>query len=1028
MPALASPATWRQSPYRVQYWMYIWNHSTVYQALVAVPDRYPVTSLTCSSTLAGNPANVQPGMTVIFGSAPGLDDRGRTRVRGTISGSSLPIGRTSRGSGDGEINIESTTYATVLEQYLPWAKIPYIKKRGKSYKDEMAFVAAQAQPPIANAGCHVGDFVDPVANTLTVDFDAGDSAYVRSGASSLTYSWDFGSGATPSTSTSQTPTVVFDPGPPRYITLTVNDGTLTHTTRIIVYPAPRTGIYAPNQMDPSDIERTLTPEGQRLGFNLNDDMPTPPDGAVVFLFATERFGDHVGSLAGPSGRENVKFVGYHTATAEQSQGTVMGLERSTQYEALDVGLSLASLPAFPQIVLRKATPKKWEQMADANMDRYIHYLLYYHTTALEIAPFVGSGTGDGKPFKSLSSDGGSIYDQVDRVAKAIKHQLTCDSHGRLFVKADPQRLDSGARESAVQVALVGSDYSVISVNRTRKVPLHWLEGDGIIAGTGKPRPVFGIAPGKSPGQGRSAQKAQGMLVDDLDDLLSVLGHDYARANAVDSIFTVDLVHGGDAGIEPALMEWVTLTQTSDTAAYRGKTLSAQRMLPMQITYRHNAGTGGQRVRVQLEKESVGTPAHKVKPPNNTLPAYTPPQQVWQPPQVSVPVLPLPVKGTQNIAWLSNQSKNIVRTGDFDTPSYYGGPTWEYVSISGVPTNQEWHSWVTDPFSPRYLGTGTEVNGWLVLEDYIYRVTDIFGATPSGTLQHTFTYPVDYGPPGFLSARRHIQTERGLQNWVMCASFSGSSGGTTVAYTTDGSTWTEVQVSPHYNTNRLGGGFANTYQTLMMSGHNPGHAWVGAFTATGSDAAATAALFKTEDKGATWAQVAGMDTTINLGLYFHLPFHDNADDSVFYWTRQLLASNRDELYRTINGVSASINPLVSSGQYAGASNPISSIDSSPLDRRRLALVAYRWLGSVYGSRLMVSYDGGSNWIQRTSEPGASDRLKSVWCAGNDPNVLYLAGGGINSLLYSTDFGVNLDSRLGNLNQITSNQDFLGYIGG
>lgn len=1023
MPALASPSTWRQSPYAAKYWLYVWNPAVVFQAQVTNVSnlKYPLTNVTVDTAIQGSSANVRPGMTAIFGSTAGGDDLGKTRVRSTVSGSTMPIGRTPQGRRLGEIDIQATTYVTVLDQRLVWAKIPKMNKKGKTWKDETAFNSGIAQPPIANGGPAVAGFVDPDTDTLTVDFNALNSVIVDASASILSYSWSFGSDATPTTSTSATPTAVFPAGPPRYVYLTVSDGTRTHTTAVVVYPAPRSGQYAPNQMAPDSFERTLTPQGQRLRFRINADMEAPPDDAVVLLFAEEYFGSSKGSIAGPTGRENVKFCGWISGTNEESRATAEGMDKRSSFEALDVGGRLAELPAFPQIVIRKQSPTKWEHMANANADRYIHYLLHWHSTALEVAPFQLSGTGSTYNFKTFSSDGGSLADQVNALAKAIKRVLTCDSHGILRVLPDPQRLNSGSRTSTVIVDLEPQDWSLVGREQNPYPRIHWLEGEGFIAGTGKPKPVLAIAPGKSPGQGVSSQKGKGMLLVDAADLTATLGHDYARLNTDEGTYSIALAHGGDAGIEPAHMEWVRLTISEAAAAYRGVAFTDARFLPLEVTFRHNAETGAQQQVLRLERETFGTTAQLERPPVNTLPPYIPPASIWQPPPIVVPPAPVPVKGSGTIAVIRPSDFRIARTADFNTPEAYGGPTWELVQIVNATSGTgAWLGWVTDAFSPGYQSPSYsgQINGWLVTTTGIYRVVDVFG-TPTATLQHTFTTS---------SVNRTIQSERGAPGWAMVASYYGSSGGTTVTYTTDGgTTWTEVTVSSHYNTS---GTSFNSVQipTIAMSFRQPGVAWVGAFTATGSGNAATSALYKTTNYGANWALDPGrMSGRVNTGLSFHLPVHDNDGDRILYWSLTDFTSslsNSISQYRTIGATQEDVHAPAPAGNGLAGARHWRGLDTSPLNRQLVVMAGFRRAGGDGWGAVYTSEDGGLNWTQRTEETiNAGFRWERVFCAGNDPNVVYLLGEG--RVGWSGNFCATIENRSGNL---SGGGSLLAIIGG
>jgi hypothetical protein len=96
--------------------------------------------------------------------------------------------------------------------------------------------------------------------------------------------------------------------------------------------------------------------------------------------------------------------------------------------------------------------------------------------------------------------------------------------------------------------------------------VHWLDGAAILTNTldasaAAVHPVFCIAPGKAPGQGANAQNRNYQLAQSQTELNDRTGHQYARMNATNDPVDISLVHGGDAGIEPADQEWIRLTMS-----------------------------------------------------------------------------------------------------------------------------------------------------------------------------------------------------------------------------------------------------------------------------------------------------------------------------------------------------------------------------------------------------------------------------------------------------------------------------------
>ncbi len=69
----------------------------------------------------------------------------------------------------------------------------------------------------------------------------------------------------------------------------------------------------------------------------------------------------------------------HDCRATHRHITGYGIDLFGRAEKLD------TLPAFPQSIESKATPDSWLYMASPNMDKYLHYLLMWHSNILDLA-------------------------------------------------------------------------------------------------------------------------------------------------------------------------------------------------------------------------------------------------------------------------------------------------------------------------------------------------------------------------------------------------------------------------------------------------------------------------------------------------------------------------------------------------------------------------------------------------------------------------------------------------------------------
>jgi hypothetical protein len=382
----------------------------------------------------------------------------------------------------------------------------------------------------------------------------------------------------------------------------------------------------------------LEPSGTTMSFVIRQDIDEAdyPSGTLVMYWEEEDYGGTRGSLAGPTGSTEVKFIGWQSTANIPLESGEAGIIGGVEIDCISVAGRLRELPGFPQIVERKSNPNKWTKLKDFNLDRYLWYLLHWHSTALELADYIPSGWDDTYVLKSLQSDGRSLYEQVNERCKAIAYNLTCDQRGRLAVTPDPMLLEYGNRTPDVIVALQSSDWTRMSIRKEHHPRTGWLTGAAIVASASKVLAVKCIAPGDAPGQGLNQDILNFQLVVDQTELNSRTGHDYARRNTPWPVFQMSLINTGDAGIEPALGEWITFSLDA-TINGRHWSFTNQRALPQRVTINHNTDGSGSKIKevqIDLEIETIGTPAQTVTvplisslTPSFILPATTFPEPV-----------------------------------------------------------------------------------------------------------------------------------------------------------------------------------------------------------------------------------------------------------------------------------------------------------------------------------------------------------------------------------------------------------------
>jgi hypothetical protein len=1044
--------------------LFILQPTIVFQAQINLAGaEYPISALPYDNVTIGAYSAVKAGMTLVVGTTAGAEDKGRQRVRKVATADTIYIGRSSQGIRDGELQAEDNYWITVYDDYRVWARLPYIDPAQifmpeadtplwTTYKDGDIEVGTNTSspPPVANCGPGYCGTINGTSGEAIVAFDGSDSFAVADGETIATYSWDIKDG-TLLFGTINDPTIyVTFPAGFRWVSLTVID---TAGKGHIAYAPTFT-------RDPEDddsfeafqiTERVLRYSGQRISFKLLSDLSrdTFLDGTLFMLWDEALDG---------SGRYQMEFIGWHQTDPTEISAQREGVLRDTTLTCLDVAGKLDTLPGLPQILNTDAVREElydldemtWEFMPNPNWNKWLHYLLHWHSTALSLADWKWAPEGDTYPFIVREAQGATLYSMVDAQCQNLvpDHYLTCNSMGQMRVLPDPTIVPEDDRTTYNQVDIDESIWKDIRFTYKRFKELYWLWSSAV--GTqsepvylpstglgGKPKldftTYFCVAPGEAPGQGAQQRTVGNKLARSQAELNECEGNRYGKINARHDHLRVTFATGYDYSIEPADMAWVTLKIPAQYAPQRGMRFTEARGLVHELSYRYSYSAGGVAVEVEMEWEREVFPSEAVTViPPVTTPASTNPY--W--PVVPIPA-PTPVVvpeetpftgginvGQEQVAMIDmGGEKYLYRTSNFQNAS----PTWDQVNLN-IP-DYTIYGWVVDPFSPGYLtGTG-EINGWVVTQTKIYRLEDIFGATPSQTAVHTFSYTATYGHPNYHW--RTINASFGAffvsdNPWLVCVSHYGSlSGheGTWATYSTDGgTTWSsEVQLSAHYNSS-IGSSGRRREIGLYVSPKTPGLAYTTAYTSTSSTPSSDG--FVSTDYGATWTAISNPDIQPGnaLGGNIHVPWHTNDGEDLAYHGHITTGSARQYRLKKVDGTTISdISPSDGVRSY-GCNRAVFGIRAYDSDRTYLAVGA---IGNDVNMThnddkhaVFVSGDAGATWTNITGVIadnvviGGNNQF-SVAFSGTDPNTLFVWGPAAGYISYTEDFGVTLSSKTGNL---------------
>lgn len=1020
---------WTDHPYWYRGHLFLLKPAPVFKArLNLASPSYPFQRLPYDTVTLGAYTDIREGMTVFLGTSDGADDLGRGRVRlsenGVATATDIYVGQFSRGRRDGEFDLQDNAYITVLDDYRVWSVVPRITSDGTVYKDYKApYSWCEPQPPVANAGVGYAGFVNPTSGTVSLDFDGSSSFAVASGASITGYAWDFVDGTPASGNTAQVTGVTFPPGF-RWVRLTVTDSNgQSHTAVVPVLAIDRDNLPVGYVQNFQVVEQRCTREGQEIAFRIFEDIPLSdfPDGTLVMYWEEEYYAGVRGVPSGPDGREHMKFIGWIDTEPTEIVAGEYDTAAAVELRCIDVAGRLRQLPGFPMTIERATSPTRWTQLKGLNIDRYVWFILRWHSTALSLADFTWSGTGETYAIPILGSDGGSLWEQADGRAQAIAHLLTCDRWGRLSMRPDPQLRDPADRTSAVQVALTADDYVRVDYTRQRSPRVHWLWGEAIQASTSPASsatvvPLFCTAPGKAPGQGVSETRQGEQVVVDQDELNVREGHRYAvRHNPEETYFSVELAHAGDPGFDPARLDWVVVTLPSSIAAQRGLSLSDERFLLVELSIEHDHEAQTKRIELTLERERFGTPAATYIPPTGDFDEWEDLYPGDYGTDTGFEFGDMWFKAGANSIAAFTMNSYLVRTANFkDNP-----PTWEtvFLNFAGEPL-----LFIVDAFSPGYVGGGSEVNGWVLTTQGVYGVYDIFGSTSIMQL-YSFGYTLTasgedltlmVGGDASFGRRGHVV--------FLIPRSSSFYDAYDAIWSVDGTNFTRTQL-PGGTSNPVLGRGANVYVSSKTAG------LVYAVIKADSQGRAAKLLIST-NYGATW-QISTWDGArhplpSNLGeggaMAFHIPYNQNDDERDLYYMKQFDYI----LYRRRGGVEADITPA---GYNRGCRTRWGFM-SAPLDRDRLSFVPVQ----TWNGHLFLSQDGGNSWVRQTAIDGD---VYQAAIAGDNPDAVYAWGHNWDLVLgfrpriwYTPDWGTTWYDKRGNMETLltTGNRSIIGICGG
>lgn len=1003
MPTISAPdaATLRQFPQGVRRYLSPAPRVAVFAARVSsgTIQRDAVTggviAIPYDTVTLGAYTGVIVGMTLDIGTTAGGAEIGKVRVRSANAAQIL--------IGEPPLALAAGNYLTARYEFRLWQVKPrrYEDTTDAAYPtsftefhdyDVVYSNQNMAIPPKANitAGglSHVkpAGFVDVGQDYRTVTLSSADSITLAHGAAISSRVWNVADGTIITGTTGSTQITVRFPVGFRYVTLTVTDSNGASSLM-------RLPIWTHDADNMPLTEFTVTRDETRAGggremrFEIfgQADASLLPEGSAICYWEDADFG---GDNA-PSGYRG-QFLGWATRDA-----TLFRLYRSRY--SLDVAGAagwLERFGGFAQTLIDPGrTPTQWHEMQRLTLDRAAHYALRAYTNALSLVNFYTSTVSD--EAQTITLGRGSAWGQLVELVRGYCGTAGCDTLGGIWLREHLSYQSAATQAGATPViSLTNADWTdaeglVVQQEKSEAVGL--VEASGATYIGGVLTLLASRARGKG-GVGRTTLPFQ--VVASQDALNARAGRHLARLNNPRPRVRLRLLDNLDA-VEPCWNEPIALSSVGENV--RGLVLNNARFLLMRVSAEHSnqPGVPAKMVTWTLEATTSGESGITLDVPAKTVTAPRAPRASRG--KKTKPLLLSP--GMTTIA-APNEDGYVYLTRNFTASS----PTWTRYAISGM--SGKLLDFVPDPFSPQYLGTGTAVNGWLVTENEIGHLADIFGTSPTYTVQHTFAAAVVSG-----DGQRLIETERSTQNFVVVVSYYPASG-TKAIISTNGTTWgSETTLTSH-----VGGAYLSP--GLVVSGKAANTAYTAAVVVAGTS------FQGYRYSGGSWGAISDPDISgLRLPGWMHIPWHDN-DDSLIYYG----AINPDKVFKAKGTTRTEITPVVSGNAYT-CRYP-RSLDTCAINRQRVVLTALNDpAGPVNRNAVFVSKDGGTTWktVYGPVSQTIADYL-SVRCAGDDEDVFYVFGPQ-GKIGYSADFGETpLQNKRGNLGSFAGISKFVNLCGG
>lgn len=419
-------------------------------------------------------------------------------------------------------------------------------------------------------------------------------------------------------------------------------------------------------------------------------------------------------------RSNVKHMGYIL----DDSVTVDPQTNEVSFETGSISRVAEKLYGFPTIVQDKEEPATWSEGYALTMRRATLYLLYWHTTFLQIADVLIED--DSTPVQIADFPKSSLWDMLRNwIASTRIGHAYVTKNGRVTVARDAQIMTLAERNALdVVMQLQSNDWreeveiseSVLSVLAFLDWSGVWYEGNPDVA----PIPLFSKAPGDAPKVYGRDEAVQYLVLDSQITSNTLAGLYLAWKNNVSNLVRVSMAGNWVSAFDPGYVEYVQ-APVGGFVTKRGTLLADARLIVRSMSIDADTANGVLLPTLVLEAES--TTLHNQGETGDYPPGAIPAQAAACPMGMSwdaearecVITYPADNPYPWQDTWRSNVYVATNTLGVFFSDNFTGPdgamPTWKSVN-KGLSTSGALSCWqmVSDPYNPSLLYYITANNG------------------------------------------------------------------------------------------------------------------------------------------------------------------------------------------------------------------------------------------------------------------------------------------------------------------------------